>query len=69
MCVLKPARFSSPEYVYLPCFKYVTYGVNSITNVCIHSMNRLTEVVVKQSSLSTTEVKRIMSKINYIANY
>ena len=64
----KPTRFSRSESLYIPRFKSVTYGMNSITNAAIHSWNKLTEVVDKPSSLSINEVKTIMSN-NYLANY
>ena len=65
---IKPTRFSRSESLYIPRFKSVTYGMNSITNAAIHSWNKLTEVVDKPSSLSINEVKTIMSN-NYLANY
>ena len=65
---VKPTHFSRSESLYIPRFKSVTYGMNSITNAAIHSWNKLTEVVDKPSSLSINEVKTIMSN-NYLANY
>ena len=61
---VKPTRFSRSESLYIPRFKSVTYGLNSITNAAIHSLNKLTEVVDKPSSLSINEVKTIMSNNN-----
>ena len=42
---VKLTRFSRSECLYIPRFKSVTYGMNSITNAAIHSWNKLIEVV------------------------
>ena len=60
---VKPTRFSSSECLYIPCFKSATYSMNSLTNICIHSWNKITEVVVKPSSLPTNEIKTTMYNV------
>ena len=34
-----PTRFSSSDCLYMPRFQSVTYGLNCISNICIHSWN------------------------------
>ena len=49
-----PTRFSNSEGLYRPHTQSVTYGMKSITNICIHSWSNLAKIVDKPSSLSKT---------------
>ena len=51
----KQTRFSSSECLHIPLFKSVLYGMNSITNACIQSWNKLAKDVVKPC-LTTTSI-------------
>ena len=55
-----PTRFSSAKCLYMPRFKSVTYGINSITNICINFWNNITKLLEKPSTLSTSKVKKTM---------
>ena len=57
-----PTRFSNAESLYMPHFKSVTYGMNSITNICINSWNNITEILEKPSTFSISELKKRCSK-------
>ena len=61
-------RFSNAESLYMPHFKSVTYGMNSITNICINSWNNITEILEKPSTLSISELKKKMFEL-CIAKY
>ena len=65
---INPTRFSSAECLYMPRYKSVKYGMNSITNICINSWNNITELLEKPSTLSTSELKKTMYELS-IANY
>ena len=65
---VNPTRFSRSDCLYMPRFQSVTYGLNCITNTCIHSWNNLTKTLEKPSTLSITMLKKKM--LNHcIANY
>ena len=73
LLLLKPSfkdlvitRFSKFESLYMPRFKSVKYGLNSITNACIQSWNKTTQILESPSSISLSEVKQEMS--NYHMN-
>ena len=53
-----PTRFSNSECLYRPRTRSVTYGMKSITNVCIHSWNNLAKIIDKPSALSKNELKK-----------
>ena len=61
-------RFSRSESLYMPRFKSVKYGLNCITNVCVNSWNKLTEIFESPSTLSLSELKSKMFN-HYISNY
>ena len=63
-----PTRFSNSECLYRPRTRSVTYGMKSITNVCIHSWNNLAKIIDKPSALSKNELKKTMSDY-FISNY
>ena len=63
-----PTRLSKSESLYMPCFKSVKNGLNSITNVCIKSWNKTTQILESPSSLALSEVKQEMSN-HYMNNY
>ena len=63
-----PTRFSRSECLYMPRFKSVKYGLNSISNICVNSWNKLTEIFESPSSLSLSELKSKMFN-HYISNY
>ena len=65
---INPTRFSNAECLYMPRFKSVTYGMNSITNICINSWNNITEILEKPSTLSISELKNMMFEL-CIAKY
>ena len=41
-------------------FKSVTYGMNSITNICLDTWNSISEILEKPSTLSISELKKMM---------
>ena len=61
-------RFSRSECLYMPRFKSVKYGLNCITNVCVNSWNKLTEMFESPSTLSLSDLKSKMFN-HYISNY
>ena len=63
-----PTRFSRSECLYMPRFKSVKYGLNSITNICVNSWNKLTEIFESPSQLSLSDLKSKMFN-QYISNY
>ena len=63
-----PTRFSKSESLYMPRFKSVKYGLNSITNACIQSWNKTIQILESPSSLALSEVKQEMSNY-YMNNY
>ena len=62
------SRFNRSECLYMPRFKSVKYGLNCITNVCVNSWNKLTEIFESPSTLSLSELKSKMFN-HYISNY
>ena len=63
-----PTRFSRSESLYMPRFKSVKYGLNCITNVCVNSWNKLTQIFESPSTLALSELKSKMFN-HYISNY
>ena len=63
-----PTRFSNAESLYMPRCKSVTYGMNSITNICINSWNNITEILEKPSTLSISELKKDDVRTVYFTN-
>ena len=47
--------------------KVLKYGLGSITNACIQSWNKTTQILGSPSSLALSELKQEMS--NYYMNY
>ena len=50
-----PTRFSRSESLYMPRFKSVKYGLNCITNVCVNSWNKLTEMLIEMFESHSTQ--------------
>ena len=63
-----PKRYSKSKSLYTPRFRSVKYGLKSITNACIQSWNKTTQILESSSSLALSEVKQEMSN-HYINNY
>ena len=63
-----PTRFNRSETLYMPRFKSVKDGLNCITNVCVNSWNKLTEMFESPSTLSLSDLKSKMFNL-YISNY
>ena len=49
---------SNSECMYRPRTRSVTYGMKSITNICIHLWNNLAKIIDKPSALSKNELKK-----------
>ena len=64
----KPTRSSMSEFFYMPRFRNTKYGMNSITNTCIRSWNKLTQVLDSPSKLQTGEINERLFN-HYIDNY
>ena len=63
-----PTRFSKAESLYMPRFKSVTFGMDSITNICINSWKNITEILETPSTISISELKKVMFEM-YISKY
>ena len=63
-----PTRLNLSACLYMPRVKSVTYGLNSITNNCIHSWNKFTQFLESPSTLPLTDIKNKMFNY-YIDNY
>ena len=55
-----PTRFSKSEHLYMPRFKSVKHGLNCITNVCVNSWNKLTEMLESPSSVRIFENRYVI---------
>ena len=62
------SRFSNAESLYMHRFKSVTYGMDSIKNICVNSWKSVIEILEKPSTLSITELKDMMYEL-CIAKY